>query len=114
MMIVMKHLKHKKKAMMMTMMTKKKRMKMMMNRSYHLLAANRAPLTLLEPETAAMRIRLIGSRAIGTCTLPDVEEGFPQVRLMYTLRIKCSLNCSARQAWECSSYDQGPQITSIT
>uniref|UniRef100_A0A0A9ADF4 Uncharacterized protein n=1 Tax=Arundo donax TaxID=35708 RepID=A0A0A9ADF4_ARUDO len=42
-----------------------------------------------------MRIRLLGSRAIDASILPEFGLGTPQVRLMYTLRIVCSLNCSA-------------------
>lgn len=69
----------------------------------HLLAAWRACPCLIGPGIAVMRIRLFESRPIGTSTRPEDGEGTPQVRLMYTLWILCSLNCFARWAWECSS-----------
>jgi hypothetical protein len=60
----------------------------------HLLAACRAYLWP-DPAIAIIRILLLGSRAIDASILPEFGLGTPQVRLMYTLRIVCSLNCSA-------------------
>lgn len=69
----------------------------------HLLAAWRACPCLFDPGIAAIRILLFGSRLIGTSIRPEDWEGTPEVRLMYTLSIVCSLNCSDKWAWECSS-----------
>jgi hypothetical protein len=60
----------------------------------HLLAACFAYLWP-DPGAAIIRIRLLGSRDIGTSILAEFGLGIPQVRLRYTLLIVCSLNCSA-------------------